>query len=229
MKAPARSQKDSRRMLNSRKVKSPFCTPAFPSVKFVDNPGTRGNGLRSMRSILGPRASNAKPDPFQKLGLSSKGSDLPTSGWPAPSSPNTPDRRINTDHKWTTCSYSSSKCSVACASPSPDYSSSWLMLRPHRSFLPHPQPDNSLENNEQTCGRLPEVGSICTFRYSPIPGLSCLQHECDFFQQSISHAVFFSECPGSRRRVLGTSQTSWRSLNTSQEIHRELIPSIFDT
>lgn len=25
----------------------------------------------------------------------------------------TPDRRVNTDHKWTTCSYSSSKCSVA--------------------------------------------------------------------------------------------------------------------
>lgn len=44
------------------------------------------------------------PDLFQKLGLSSKGFDLLTSGWPTSSFRNTRDRRVNTDHKWTTCS-----------------------------------------------------------------------------------------------------------------------------
>ena len=70
-----------------------------------------------MKTTVRRRASKGMPDPFQKLGLSSKGFDSPTSDWPASFSSDTPDRRVNTDHKWTTCSYSSSKCSVAAGLP----------------------------------------------------------------------------------------------------------------
>lgn len=39
----------------------------------------------SVQTTVGRRASKGTSDPFQKLGLSSKSFDWPTSGWPAPS------------------------------------------------------------------------------------------------------------------------------------------------
>ena len=69
--------------------------------------------------------------------------------------PDTRGRRVNTDHKWTTCSSSSSKCSVDVGLPPPDFlsRSSWLMLRPHRSILPPPLAKQWLRNYDQNYGR----------------------------------------------------------------------------
>lgn len=78
--------------------------------------------------------------------------------------PDTPGRRVNTDHKWTTCSYSSSKCSVDLGLPPPDFlsRSSWLLLRPHRSILLPSLAKQWLRNYDQNYEKFPILMKIFT-------------------------------------------------------------------
>lgn len=83
MKTPAIGQKgaqENKCLLPETSRASQLGIPAFL-------PGTHaeGDGLGRMQTTVGHGASKGMPDPFQKLGLSSKGFDSPTSGWPAPS------------------------------------------------------------------------------------------------------------------------------------------------
>lgn len=79
-----RGAQESKYFIAENERTSQFCIPAFLPVKCVDNTRAEGMGWEACRLLQDEEP--AKPDLFQKLGLSSKGFDLPTSGWPAPSS-----------------------------------------------------------------------------------------------------------------------------------------------
>lgn len=62
-----------------------FAHLIFSRVTFVDNKHREGQELASVQTTVGHEASEATPDPLQKLGLSSKGFDSLTPGWPVSS------------------------------------------------------------------------------------------------------------------------------------------------
>lgn len=79
-----------RELFTSRKIEilTVFAHLIFYQVTFVDNTQAEDQELASVQTTVGHRASEATPDPLQKLGLSSKGFDSLTPGWPVSSSQN---------------------------------------------------------------------------------------------------------------------------------------------
>lgn len=118
----------------------------------------------------------------------------------------TPDRRVNTDHKWTTCSYSSSKYSVAVGLPPLDFSSrsSWLMLRLPAASSRLPQPSNGSENDNQTSGRFPVLVKIVTGSFQ-VHGLESLKASFIPLNKTSPLLVSsFKKCRWSWARALGS-------------------------
>lgn len=76
-----------RELFTSRKLEivTVFAHLIFSQVTFVDNKHKEGQELASVQTTVGHGANEATPDPLQKLGLSSKGFDSLTPGWPVSS------------------------------------------------------------------------------------------------------------------------------------------------
>lgn len=76
-----------RELFTSRKLEivTVFAHLIFSQVTSVDNKHREGQELASVQTTVGHGASEATPDPLQKLGLSSKGFDSLTPGWPVSS------------------------------------------------------------------------------------------------------------------------------------------------